>query len=482
MKKKNLPAHLILLCAWAACLLCSATRLAAQPPSSKPRLSPVLDANINGFWEYLPRNYSIDLTQTYPLLVFMHGYGESGSTPDSITLRQLLNNGTPKIIGNGLFPDSFYVGGKWFKFIVIAPQIKDGFLDLSSTVAPSTIDAVIEYAKGAYRVDPNRIYLAGLSMGGGVTWDYAGSSAAAARKLAAVAIACGAADLDATKARNIAGAELPVLATHNLGDDLILASRTKANIQAIEAFDPNPAPRAYYWDSTSGGSIKHNVWTRTFENLASGSTVGGNLRDSLGMNVYEWLLQYERGQTSLPVVWQSFTADIRNTTVVLRWEVSSEHNLKAYEAEKSHDGQTWKKFASAAPSAGSDPVQVYSVTDAEAMQAVTYYRIKQIDLDGKSTYSTVEKLIRPAASATVRIFPSPFTGSLTVSFLSAVPQVVTAQLINSAGSVVALQRIIPVAGSQRLAINGLQGLPAGMYWIKLTDQKGTVLATEKVFK
>src|SRR5690242_9078878 len=88
--------------------------------------SKLFDDNFNGFWEYLPRNYTVDAPKRYPLLIFIHGSGEQGSTQDMTTLSLVLRNGPPKIIQAGTFPDSFNVNGTWFKFIVLCPQIKVG--------------------------------------------------------------------------------------------------------------------------------------------------------------------------------------------------------------------------------------------------------------------------------------------------------------------------------------------------------------------
>ena len=54
------------------------------------------------------------------------------------------------------------------------------------------VDGVIEYAIKNYEVDKKRIYLTGLSMGGGAVWEYAGADLKYAKKLAAIVPICGA--------------------------------------------------------------------------------------------------------------------------------------------------------------------------------------------------------------------------------------------------------------------------------------------------
>ena len=151
--------------------------------------------NSKAFYEYLPQNYNSE-SQTYPLMVFLHGVGELGNgTAGSLTT--VLRNGPPKYINDGTFPVSFTVNGQVFKFIVISPQ----FVGWPSA---ADVQGVIDYAVGTYRVNTNRIYLTGLSMGGGVTWDYASAGSAFANRLAALLPVCGASGSTPQKAQVIA--------------------------------------------------------------------------------------------------------------------------------------------------------------------------------------------------------------------------------------------------------------------------------------
>ncbi|MEO8112395.1 MAG: hypothetical protein ABI594_20270, partial [Ginsengibacter sp.] len=120
----------------------------------------------NAYYEYLPQGYSTTGGQKYPLMIFVHGSGETGDGSPS-QLSRVLRNGPPKLISQGIFPTSFTVKGQTFKFIVLSPQF---------TVWPDdiNIDDIINYAIKNYNVDTSRIYLTGLSMGGGVVWQYAG--------------------------------------------------------------------------------------------------------------------------------------------------------------------------------------------------------------------------------------------------------------------------------------------------------------------
>ena len=130
--------------------------------------------NTNAYYEYLPKGYSATDTTRFPLLIHLIGAGDLGTgTASTITL--LLRSGPVFEISSGVFPDPVIVNGKSFGLIVIDPQFM-----IQPTV--TDVNAVINYAIANYHVDTTRIYLTGLSMGGGVTWTYAGNQPAYANQ------------------------------------------------------------------------------------------------------------------------------------------------------------------------------------------------------------------------------------------------------------------------------------------------------------
>jgi hypothetical protein len=448
-----------------------------------------IDANINGFWQYLPRDYESDGTRKYPLLIFLHGSGESGSTPDQPTLNKLLVNGVPKLIHTGNFPETITVGSTAYRFIVISPQIKNG-LQVEGTVGtsiiqPSTIDAVINYAKSAFpnRVDESRIYLAGLSMGGGAIWDYVGSNAATANKIAAVVVAAGAGDLSTSEANIIAASRLPVLATHNTVDNIVLADRTKSNIAKIKSYTPGiqPDPKAFFFSNGGPGfDGNHNSWSRTFEVLSPKVTSGGNVVDSLGSSVYEWMLQFSR-LVSTPVTWEALTAKLSGNKVLVEWSVSAEQHIKNYEVERSQDGSGWQVIGTILPGAGTAQVKHYHYSDAQPNTGVNYYRIKQTDLDGTFTYSPV-KTVEMKMNGQVKIFSNPFNDKLDLQVKDFTGRKLQLTIVSSAGIILRTENRQLVNGGSRITIDGLQSLAMGIYYILAKDEQGNILYSGRVSK
>jgi hypothetical protein len=453
------------------CLL----QLCAQAPKHTPRFSPVIDDNINGFWEYLPRNYSVDVSKRYPLLIFIHGSGEQGQVQDMPTINLVLKNGPPRNISNGTFPDSFYVAGNWYKFIVISPQIKIGLYGSSSIITPATVQSVISYAKSAYRIDTTRIYLSGLSMGGGATWDYAGSNIFAANSLAGIVVACGAGDVSPEEAYSIGQSNLPILATHNFDDPLVAASRTQANMANILSSNPNMGsqPRAIYW--SAGG---HNVWRRTFENINAGSTPGGNVTDTLGINMYQWMLQFNRLQLALPVSWQSFSIQQKNETVLLVWILSNQDAVRHYEVERSKNSRDWQVISIIQARPEKQNVR-YTCIDNHPEAGKSFYRIRAVDVNGTESLSAIKEFTIGNSNGSVRVFPNPFLEQVLLNVPMVDEQRITVHVTDVTGKLVANKQIFLT--NHYAVLNGLGQLPSGTYTINIVSN-GRQLYRQQLLK
>lgn len=216
------------------------------------------------FYEYLPPSFTTN-TNKYPVVFFLHGIGERGNT--EAELARVANNGPPKYIKNGWRPD----------FIMVSPQLKTSY----GAWHPSYIDNVIEHYKSINpRIDLSRIYLIGLSLGGGGVWTYA-QEWQYGQKLAAVVPVCGAFN-NPNLAVNFGITNLPVWAHHGDADNIVLVSKSVNMVNAINAATPVPNPLAKL--SIYPG-IAHNSWDIAFKTDNTYHTP----------NVWQWLMQFKNG-------------------------------------------------------------------------------------------------------------------------------------------------------------------------------------------
>jgi hypothetical protein len=209
--------------------------------------------NCGGYYEWLPDTYST--TKKYPLILFIHGLGELGNGSS-----QDLNNiicGLPASIKSYGFP---------YEAVVVCPQFM-------GWPAASHTSAVLDYCLKTYSIDPNRIYVTGLSMGGGATWDLASVS----DKIAAIAPVCGAASPTSEGIFNMVKNNVAVWAFHAQDDPIVGSSNTHGWVDGLNSARIAPKAQKTIWPT--GG---HNVWGAVYDYTYKINGVD---------NAIEWLLK-----------------------------------------------------------------------------------------------------------------------------------------------------------------------------------------------
>ena len=238
-----------------------------------PRSLTAANGTFIGFYEYKPPMYTSDPNAKFPLIIFLHGIGERGD--GSSTLSSVLNVGIPRNIHYGLTNMQFNYNGTQQGFLVLSPQLSYNYGNWQAFY----IEEMIKYAKQNLRVDPARIYLTGLSLGGGGVWNYATSSATAAQNLAAIAPICGTCDWSSLC--TIAQNNLPVWAFHAMDDGVVGVGCTQAAINGITACGAAVAPLATYYPTGN-----HWIWDQVY--------------DPANPQLYLWFLSKSRGAAAPP--------------------------------------------------------------------------------------------------------------------------------------------------------------------------------------
>ncbi|HUQ67230.1 MAG TPA: PKD domain-containing protein [Flavitalea sp.] len=222
-----------------------------------------------GFLEFRPSDYP---EGKHPLIIFLHGIGEKGNGTGA-QLRRVHCCGIPAYIrgGNKM---RFTWQGKTESFVVLSPQLSTKY----SRWQPFYTSELIKYAKANLNIDPDRIFVTGLSMGGGGTWNFASSSLTNAESVAGIAPVV--APCMMSNGCNIANADLPVMAIHVWDDKAAPASCTVNAIKSINACHPAVTPNLIMY--ANGG---HYVWVRRAFDTAH------TYQDP---NMYEWFLAQNR--------------------------------------------------------------------------------------------------------------------------------------------------------------------------------------------
>ncbi|MBX3254720.1 MAG: T9SS type A sorting domain-containing protein [Chitinophagaceae bacterium] len=355
----------------------------AQTQSSRP-VYQRLYTTLGGYQESLPVDYEKNPTKRYPLLIFLHGSGERGDGSPA-DLSKLLRNGPFKLINERKFPDKFKVGGKEFSFIVVAPQVT------GSSGSNAAIAALISHCLKTYRVDEERIYITGLSLGGLMSYNYVGSKKAAADKIAAALFVCPNANSIEGRAGNIASSNLPVWLTNNDQDNLAKIANAIKTVDMINA--NNPAPRAKI---TIFNKTGHDAWSKTYST---------GFKEN-GMNVYEWMLTYTNKRTGTPapvVVAVPPVVDAGGNKIITLPEDSVVLQGNA-SATNGAGIKTYEWLYTSGPAA---PVIVSSSQKSTAvkklLQGTYVFTLKATDSNGNSASGSVTITVKPA--------PVPLTAS-----------------------------------------------------------------------
>ncbi|MBX9784135.1 MAG: T9SS type A sorting domain-containing protein [Chitinophagaceae bacterium] len=171
--------------------------------------------------------------------------------------------------------------------------------------------------------------------------------------------------------------------------------------------------------------------------------------------------------TALPLRFLSFTAVGTNNNVLLNWNTDNENNTSHFDVEFSTDARTFTKIGEV-KSMNTPGVHQYSFVHVSPAGTVLYYRLKQVDLDGKFEYSSVAR-VNMSKNDKIILTPNPAQNVATLLFGR--PSLKTnLQLFSSNGQVVLQQQVNE--GTRQFNID-ISKLPAGIYTIRLSNEQKT---------
>lgn len=183
----------------------------------------------------------------------------------------------------------------------------------------------------------------------------------------------------------------------------------------------------------------------------------------------------------LPVELVSFTGKTTHSEKnELLWATASEHNSDYFAVERSADGKTFVEIGRMTAKGNSTEKSYYIFHDLSPITKA-YYRLKQVDKDGKFTYSTTLDLRRARPLNSFKVIPNPVTseGALTLNFTSNKSIEVTAKVFDITGRIVLQKVYEAINGENNLELD-VKTLYKGAYFITLDD--GSTASTQKFVK
>ncbi|HSC52864.1 MAG TPA: M43 family zinc metalloprotease [Phnomibacter sp.] len=171
--------------------------------------------------------------------------------------------------------------------------------------------------------------------------------------------------------------------------------------------------------------------------------------------------------TPLPVTWLGISASLVQGGVGVNWSTASENNTNFFEVEVSADGTNFTAVGKVAAKGNSTTRSDYSFMHSKPQGGILYYRVRQVDKDGKFTYSAVAQVELIAANAKPFVYPSPARSTLMLNF---------GQMANGARWEI-LSADMKLTGKAGKGANAAQqqidisSLPAGLYFIRVSNSK-----------
>lgn len=169
--------------------------------------------------------------------------------------------------------------------------------------------------------------------------------------------------------------------------------------------------------------------------------------------------------TPLPVELVSFTATADKVSIRLNWATATEVNNHYFQVQRSADGEAFTTIGIVKGAGTVSQAQAYRFTDAKPLTGLNYYRLKQVDLNGTFTYSTITTATTGKQAALgLHVFPNPVKSSVSVEVTLPAPDAVVLEIRNTLGVLLQTTSLQPLAGKQTLELN-VNYLPKGLYVI-----------------
>lgn len=358
----------------------------AQGPQDEVQLS-VSASGASKEWSlvYKPLNYTT--SKRYPLIVFFHGAGESGST--QADLAKIYNSttagGPAYFIAHGQWPDSFYnyMDGKYYQFIVISPQAGGGWSTDYKAVPYLLSDIVSKYA-----VDTSRIYLTGLSAGGWTLWNYSAHYQVTPNYKAAAIVPMSAATTEtSTDCQFVAADSIRDWGFGDVSGD-IHGLHTKQGVDILNSIAPGIAR---FTDTHPQGHGGWNIqYVPTYREVVNTHNV----------NIYEWMLWWDRDTSSGQPSNQPPTVDAGPNRNLSSGTTTTSITAAANDIDGSIVSYQWSKISGGSVSLSGTTTPTLSVSGMSDNNSYTF-RIIVTDNGGLTAFDDITVNVVPDLPPTV---------------------------------------------------------------------------------
>lgn len=187
---------------------------------------------------------------------------------------------------------------------------------------------------------------------------------------------------------------------------------------------------------------------------------------------------------TLPLHRLDLSATLRDNKVTLKWVAENEMNTKQFFIQQSFDGILFTDIGRMVVAGQvNTPTQYVYFNDLQSrlLNNFVYFRIKAEDNIQRFAYSNIA-LLRVSKSAGIRVWPNPVGDFANITYNSGANTILDINVLNSLGNVVKKNIYNVSHGLNQLTVNGLELLPSGVYFIRITDSNNNHVFSQKISK
>ena len=185
----------------------------------------------------------------------------------------------------------------------------------------------------------------------------------------------------------------------------------------------------------------------------------------------------------LPVELESFTAEISDNTVILKWQTETEVDNYGFDIERKSENtgiQTWKKIGFIEGNGNSNSPKLYSFVDGNVDLGKYYYHLKQVDTDGSFSYSEIIEVDLGSLTnfEISQNYPNPFNPSTIIKYSIPEERLVILKVFSAIGEeIISLVNEVKQPGVYETEFN-VSNIPSGIYFYRI--QAGSFVETKKM--
>ncbi|TAE89926.1 MAG: T9SS C-terminal target domain-containing protein, partial [Bacteroidetes bacterium] len=201
-----------------------------------------------------------------------------------------------------------------------------------------------------------------------------------------------------------------------------------------------------------------------------------DIDNELRNTIFTYMGADEIVSNPLPVKLLSFNAQALSTDAWVTWTTAAEVNNKGFELERSFDGKTFEFTQFIEGASNSNKINNYQYIDAGilAKTPIVYYRLKQVDYNGRFEYSETVMVSKPKTSSNeVVVYPNPTSGIISLLIETDVEENYEVTITNMNGKVVYNRQLLAQQGNNQITLPGSDELISGIYFVRVTGQQQT---------